>query len=227
VPKPPANSVSLVLFCRRPVPGSGKRRLARELGDSATFMLSELLLATALEDAAGWPGNRIIAPADPGDEGWARALPLAFDAVVLQPNGNLGDRLSGVDRALRRQGHTRILYIGSDAPVLGPADYQAARVGLATHDAVLGPAVDGGVTCLGSRVPWPTLAHLPWSSERLHGTLDSACRDAGMSVCTLEPRYDIDTPADLQRLCADLATDWRPARRVLYRALCGLGYCTA
>jgi len=227
VPNSPANTATLVLFCRRPKPGSGKRRLARELGDSAALLISELLMATTLEDAASWPGHRIISPADPGDEGWARSLPLDFDAVVLQPNGNLGDRLAGVDQALRAEGHTHLLYIGSDAPVLGPVDYAAARAGLAVHDVVLGPALDGGVTCLGSRKPWPTLTHLPWSSERLHLALQSACREAGMSVCNLEPRYDIDLPADLDRLCADLATDWRPARRVLYQALCGLGYCTA
>jgi glycosyltransferase A (GT-A) superfamily protein (DUF2064 family) len=225
VPRSPADTVTLVLFCRRPRPGSGKRRLARDLGDSAALLMSELLLATALEDAAGWPGGRVIAPAESGDEDWARSLPVAFDRIMLQPNGNLGDRLSGVDRALRREGHTRLLYIGSDAPVLRPADYQAARAGLLTHDVVLGPAFDGGVTCMGGRKPWPPLAHLPWSSERLHVALQSACQQAGMSVCNLEPRYDIDIPADLRRLCADLATDRRPARRALYQALCGLGYC--
>ncbi len=225
MPNSIANAVTLVVFCRRPAPGFGKRRLARELGETTTLKISELLLETTLEDAATWPGGRIIAPAEPGDEDWARSLPLDFDDVVLQPNGNLGDRLSGVDEALRRQGHRRLLYIGSDAPVLTPADYLAARASLATHDVVLGPAQDGGVTCLGSRQPWPSLTNLPWSSELLHEALQSVCQRSGMTVRNLEPRYDIDVPADLGRLCADLATDLRPARRALYQALRGLGYC--
>ncbi|MDP2324194.1 MAG: DUF2064 domain-containing protein [Gammaproteobacteria bacterium] len=224
MPHTPADAITLVVFCRRPTPGSGKRRLARDLGETTTLLISELLLATALEDAAAWPGHRIIATAEPVDEGWARSLPLDPDNVVLQPDGNLGERLMGVDRLLRSQGHTRLLYIGSDAPILSSADYQAARAGLVTHDVVLGPALDGGVTYLGSRRPWPTLTDLPWSSERLHDALQAICERSGMSVQNLELRYDIDVQADLGRLCADLSADTRPARRALYQALRSLGY---
>lgn len=220
-----AETPTLVLFCRRPAPGSGKRRLAAELGESTTFTIGELLLGAALEDLADWPGPRVIAPADAADESWARALPGAIDDVAVQPTGNLGERLAGVDRALRLLGHRRLLYIGSDSPVLSPGDYLAARQALATHDVVLGPALDGGVTCMGSRLAWPKLAQLPWSSEHLHATLQSACTQAGMSVHNLAPRYDIDVAADLHRLCADLAGDQRTARRSLYRALHSLGYC--
>lgn len=217
--------ITLVAFCRRPAPGVGKRRLARELGETATLTISHLLLATTLEDLAAWPGPRVVAPAEPADEPWARSLPVALDDVVAQPVGNLGDRLGAVDRLLRQRGHTRLLYIGSDAPVLAPADYDEAAGALATHDVVLGPALDGGVTCMGSRRAWPDLAALPWSGELLHTTLQASCESAGLTVRNLAPRYDVDVPGDLHRLCADLATDARPARRALYRALATLGYC--
>lgn len=220
----PAGAITLVAFCRRPAPGLGKRRLAGELGDPATLALCELLLATTLEDLADWPGLRVLAPADPADEPWARSLPLALDDVVPQSAGNLGDRLGGVDRLLRQRGHERLLYIGSDAPVLAAADYAAAAGALATHDVVLGPALDGGVTCLGSRRPWPDLSTLPWSSTDLHAALQASCVRAGLTVHNLAPRYDVDVPDDLRRLCADLAADPRPARRALCQALASLGY---
>jgi uncharacterized protein len=217
--------MTLVLFCRRPAPGIGKRRLASELGETATGTVSQLLLATALEDLAAWPGRKVLAPSEPADLHWARALPVAADDVVAQPEGNLGVRLAGVDRVLRDRGHTHILYIGSDAPVLGPADYLGARAALAAFDVVLGPALDGGVTCLGSHQAWPELGHLPWSGTELHTALQSVCERAGRTVQNLPPRYDVDVPADLRRLCTDLATDMRPARLALYRTLCSLGYC--
>jgi len=222
-----SEAITLVVFCRRPTLGSGKRRLAGELGEITTLMISELLLATTLEDVAAWPGRRVIAPAEPGDERWARSLPILLHDVVPQPAGNLGVRLAGVDRVLRDRGHQHLLYIGSDAPVLAMADYRSACDALLTHDVVLGPALDGGVTCLGSRQPWPDLAGLPWSSAELHATLQSLCERAGLTVCNLAPRYDVDVPADLERLCADLADDMRPARRALYRALRSLGYCSS
>ena len=217
--------MSLVVFCRRPAPGIGKRRLAGALGETVTLTLSDLLLATALEDLTDWPGRKVLAPSEPLDVSWARGLPVAADDVVAQPDGNLGVRLAGVDDVLRKRGHTHILYIGSDAPVLGPADYLGARAALAAFDVVLGPALDGGVTCLGSRHAWPPLAHLPWSGTALHAALQSVCESAGRTVQNLAPRYDVDVPADLRRLCTDLATDARPARRALYRTLCTLGYC--
>jgi len=223
----PSGALTLVAFCRRPRPGVGKRRLARELGDATALALSELMLATTLEDLADWPGRRVLAPSEPADEAWARSLALSLDDVVPQPTGNLGERLGDVDRRLRARGHATILYIGSDAPVLAPADYGEAARAFVTHDVVLGPALDGGVTCLGSRHPWPDLSDLPWSSEHLHAALQALCTGAGRTVHNLAPRYDVDVPADLRRLGADLATDARPQRRALYRALATLGYCPA
>ncbi|MEO8444477.1 MAG: DUF2064 domain-containing protein [Gammaproteobacteria bacterium] len=225
MPEAPTAAITLVLFCRRP--GTGKRRLALEIGDAAALAISEGLLASALEDAASWPGPCVLSPADAGDEAWARALPVRVDGVVVQPAGNLGERLASVDRTLRSQGHSRLLYIGSDAPVLDSDYYALARDALARHDVVLGPALDGGVTCMGARSPWPDLPDLPWSSEQLHAALESACLRNGMSVHNLPPRYDVDIAADLDRLCRDLAADKRPARRALYRVLGSLGYCQA
>lgn len=225
--QPPSEAITLVAFCRRPAPGVGKRRLVRELGEAATLTISQLLLDTTVEDLAAWPGLRVVAPAEAADEAWARSLPVRLDDVVAQPDGNLGARLGAVDRVLRGRGHKRLLYIGSDAPVLAAADYRAAASGLATHDVVLGPALDGGVTCMGSRRAWPDLTALPWSGERLHAALQACCETGGLSVQNLGTRYDVDVADDLRRLGTDLAADARPARRALYRALATLGYCRA
>ena len=225
--QPPPEAITLVAFCRRPGPGVGKRRLAAALGEAATLTISQLLLDATLEDLAAWPGLRVVAPAEPDDEAWARTLPVRLDDVVAQPDGNLGARLGAVDRVLRERGHKRLLYIGSDAPVLAAADYRAAASALATHDVVLGPALDGGVTCMGSRCAWPDLTALPWSGEHLHAALQACCEAGGLSVQNLGTRYDVDVADDLRRLGTDLAADARPARRALYRALATLGYCRA
>lgn len=85
MPHAPADAITLVVFCRCPTPGSGKRRLARELGETTTVLISELLLATALEDAAAWPGCRIIAPAEPLDEGWRVHCPWILTVSCCSP----------------------------------------------------------------------------------------------------------------------------------------------
>lgn len=210
--------VTLVIFCRRPLPGVGKRRIARELGEAPTLALARHLLATTLEDAGSWPGPVVIAPARAADERWAAGL-LPDALVIPQPAGNLGERINAVDAAARALGHSRLAYIGSDAPALTPDYFARARAALVQADVVLGPADDGGVTLMGASRAWPDLAALPWSSAGLGEELRRTCRDHGLSVAALERRYDVDRVADLTRLQADLAHDSRPTRRALLRWL--------
>lgn len=188
-------------------------------------MLSGLMLAAALEDLMAWPGARIIAPARASDMAWAGSLAVKGIRVMAQGGGNLGLRIATIDQTLRAEGHGALLYMGSDAPVLGPDDYLAARHALARSPVVLGPALDGGVTCMGSRHGWPPLTELPWGTTDLHAALQSKCEQVGHEVENIATRYDIDVVDDLYRLARDLESDPRPARMTLYRALESLGYC--
>ena len=203
----------LVIFCRRPAPGCGKRRLAAEIGDQAAAEIAGLLLDAAIEDARDWPGPVAIAPASTADADWA-ATQLARDGwrVIAQPTGNLGQRINQVDRQLRQVGITGTVFVGSDAPALQPHDYQAALAALQDHETVLAPAADGGVTLMGSVPPWPDLSSLPWGTCRLGHALEQCCERARLRIARLTERRDVDRAADLHRLLTDLDNDVRPAR---------------
>lgn len=218
------NSTALVVFCRRPTPGIGKQRLAAEIGSATAAEIAELLLGAALEDAACWPGPVVLSPSEVHDAEWAARLLDRPVHVIPQPAGNLGERLQAVDRRVREHHRAAVVFIGSDAPTLGEQDYAAARSALMHDDVVLVPALDGGVTLMAARNAWPGLTDLPWSSDQLYAALVERCATQGLRVASLPPGYDVDLAADLQRLCTDLHTDQRPARRILYRRLCSLGY---
>jgi rSAM/selenodomain-associated transferase 1 len=205
----------LVVFFRRPAPGVGKQRIAADLGAQRALELGRMLLAATIEDAEAWPGPVVLAPAAVTDAAWAGGLLSRPFSTSPQPAGSLGQRINAVDAQLRDAGAELLIYIGSDAPVLDESYYAAARRALCAHDVVLGPAEDGGVTLMGARQAWPDITGLPWSTGKLAEALAARCRDAGMSICYLEPRYDIDVQADLLRLTRDLAHDCRPARRRL------------
>jgi len=209
----------LVIFCRRPERGVGKRRIAHALGNQVALELAEHLLSTTLEDANDWPGPVVLSPAKSDDLNWARALRSPGYEVIAQPSGNLGNRINAVDQLARSKGHEQLIYIGSDAPVLTKKYFSRARVALANHDTVLGPAEDGGVTLMASRKSWPDLTALPWSSPDLGSELELICMEAGHTVYLLEPRYDIDRSTDLPKLREDLRGDSRPARMKLCRWL--------
>ena len=183
--KPPV----LVIFCRRPAPGIGKQRLAAEIGNTRAAEISALLLNTALEDAARWPGPVVLSPSETEDTGWAATLLDRPVRVIPQPAGNLGERLQAVDQLVRDHHQGPVVFIGSDAPVLSEENYEAARSALLHHDVVLAPALDGGVTLMAARHAWPALADLPWSSDRLCTALAERCTTQGLRV-TSQGRRD-------------------------------------
>lgn len=203
---------SLVLMLK--APERSKRRLAARLGDAVAAEAARRLAACAVEDLAAWPGRSWLAPAAPGDLDWLGDAATGH-SIVLQGEGNLGARIERVAATLRRQGLDAQIFIGIDCPELDAAYLARAAAALETHDFVLGPATDGGVVLMGARRAWPPLEPLPWSTPGLGAALDAACRAAGGSVATLEPRTDIDTCDDLARLRRTLAGDTRPARRAL------------
>ncbi len=205
----------LVIFCKRPFPGQGKQRLAREIGIEYAFKTACLLLDCALEDALHWGGDVVLSPSDPTDKEWAQGLLSHDTRVVPQPDKNLGERLNFIDDFLRDKGYEQLVFIGTDAPCLTPQRYQQVLQKLAGFDFVLPMSDDGGVTMMAGREPWPDLARLPWSSAQLGRSLEACCESRGYSVSILDGGYDVDVKKDVQRLLSDLKHETRPARKKL------------
>lgn len=210
---------TLVIFCKRPLPGQGKQRIARTLGKEAAFAVAKALLGCAVEDAELWPGPVVLSPAHAEDRTWAEGLLQRDCEVVPQPQGNLGEKLQWVDRSLRQSGHSKVVFIGTDAPEHTPQHYAEVCRLLAAEQVVLTPADDGGVTVMASVTGWPDLKDLPWSQEQLGDCLANSCKAAGMSVALSDGCWDVDEESDLRRLVSSLEDDARPARQQLLKVV--------
>ncbi|MBN1237669.1 MAG: DUF2064 domain-containing protein [Gammaproteobacteria bacterium] len=206
------SSTCLVLMLK--APDRSKRRLAAEMGRSAADA-ADRLSACAIEDMRHWRGFRCFAPAEAADGEWLAGRALPEGAEIRQQGENLGARINHVNRELCKLGWPRQIFIGVDCPRLDQSYLERAASALTRHDAVLGPAVDGGVVLMGARRPWPELTGLPWSTAALRDALRSTCEAAGWSVATLEPLTDVDRFEDLAPLERSLRGDPRPARRAL------------
>ncbi|PCI46282.1 MAG: hypothetical protein COB49_08705 [Alphaproteobacteria bacterium] len=215
----PDNKACLVIFCKRPTLFQGKQRLAKTIGAPQTYIFAKAFLMCALEDARSWPGPVVLSPASAEDRAWAGGLLERDHHILAQPEGCLGHRLQAIDQQLRNLGHDKIIFIGTDAPILAPHHYQEARKALEEYDVVLSPASDGGVTIMGSRKGWPQMTGLPWSTEHLGATLENLCCDHGHRVKKISPSYDIDVEEDLLKLWRDMRDEQRPARQELCRKL--------
>jgi uncharacterized protein len=190
-----------------------KRRLVETIGAPRATQAAQRLLDCACEDLAAWPGPVCVAPSAVDE--CIDTPPAA--AVVVQRGGNLGERINYVNDELLRRGFEQQIFIGIDCPGLDVAYLERAAVALGDHEAVLGPAADGGVVLMGVSGRWPPLAALPWSTSTLFESLHSTCTAGGRRAATLPRLHDIDTLGDLLALRTELLGDSRPARRALVR----------
>jgi uncharacterized protein len=195
----------VVLFMKAPVPGRCKTRLVPEVAPADA---AELYRAFCLD---GLDAVRLL-PADV----W-----LAYDAhpefptpawtgtktrFFFQEGANLGQRLIHAFRTMFEKGHKRVVALGTDAPSLPGERVEEAFRALESHDAVFGPAEDGGYYLAGLARFLPELFHnIPWSTSEVMACTRENISRHGVKTFFLSPHYDVDTAADLRRLAHDLS----------------------
>jgi len=189
----------LVIFARAPRLGAVKRRLARDIGDLAAWRFYTGVLhrmAETLGRDARWDCRLAVTG---GPARWPRHV-----ARIGQGRGDIGVRM---DRVMRILPPGPVVIIGTDIPDIAPRHIAAAFRALGDHDAVFGPADDGGYWLIGLRrrpfrpsllgpVRWST-EHALADTERLFGPRVRAAR--------LETLTDVDDARSLAR--------WRAGRQ--------------
>ena len=144
-----ASDVQVAVFAKAPVPGEVKTRLVPLLGaqDAAELhaTLVRLAIGTAIQSGIG-PVSLWCMP-NTGHPFFSACAEQFGVALYEQRGGHLGERMSRALHALLAAGPA--LIVGSDCPALRAEDLRAAAGSLATHDAVIQPAEDGGYVLLG------------------------------------------------------------------------------
>ena len=201
----------LAVFMRWPQPGQAKTRLEPLLGPGDTVRLYRALVEKtfAATHSLSLLGKRVIAYVEPADRCDDVAAWLGAPVEVWpQPDAGLGERCQHVfDRAFT-EGAERVAIIGSDLPGIGGALLGQAFSSLREHDAVLGPAADGGYWLLGMARPVPHVFHdVPWSTDRVANVTRERLNDAGIQPLELPTMRDVDTPDDLHAVLPDWR-DW-------------------
>jgi rSAM/selenodomain-associated transferase 1 len=196
----------LLLFSKPSHPGRVKTRLIGELSAGEAAALHAAFQDDLLDRLRGGDFDLQVAWALGPDE----PLPAVAAPGVRQEGADLGERLWG---ALRRaaQSYPVVAAVGSDHPDLPTERIHDAFARLETGSpVVLGPAEDGGYYLVGARAETldrALFARIPWSTDRVLATTLERCRELGLEPSLLAPARDVDTPADLRRLAAELAAD--------------------
>lgn len=194
------------IFAKHWEPGRVKTRLARELGQVPAAELHRHFVETLLLRFAAVADRQVLCYSPPAAAAEFAALPLDRWKLLPQADGDLGARLRHYFETAFATGARRVVLIGSDSPNLPAAYVAEAFESLQTHPVVLGPSADGGYYLVGAAggVP-PIFDDIAWSTPQVWTQTVTCLRSAGIPFHALPAWYDVDEPADLRKLAAELA----------------------
>lgn len=196
---------SILLFLRHPAPGRVKSRLAAVLGDDAALELYRCFVLDILDaiELTGRHHRICVHPPDaiPAVSAWLGA----HRSYLPQTGADLGERMEQAFRAEFTEGRERAILIGSDIPDLPALVLHEALDALDRHDAVIGPARDGGYYLIGFRreefVP-SIFRNIAWSRQDVFERTMAVFRRTRSPVHVLRQWQDVDTLEDLRDLRA-------------------------
>lgn len=196
----PFPAARIMVFAKAPIPGDVKTRLIPRLGKPGAALLHERLTRHALAlTANAWlcPVQLWCAPTT--EHGFFAACQAEFDVSLHAQQGNdLGERMAAAFE------HTLLdadyaLVIGTDCPSLRKTDLREALTALAAgHDAVLGPAQDGGYVLLGLRRAAHILFEdIAWGGRDVLSDTRERLQQLNWRWHELQTHADVDRPEDL------------------------------
>lgn len=195
-------NVRVAVFAKAPIPGEVKTRLQGILGAEGAAALHAGLvrqaLATAIESRVG--SVELHCAPDESHEFFAACEKRFGVRLVAQKGADLGERMrNAFDRAFAAG--DSLVIIGSDCPTLHANDLRDAATALASHDAVIAPAEDGGYALIGLAAPVEKLFDdVDWGTDAV--LRQTRARFAAKNVTCVELReaWDVDRPEDYARL---------------------------
>ena len=187
----------VVVFLKAPRLGQVKSRLAAGIGWEAATRFHRTQAQRLIRALARDPRWRTTLWLTPRDALGHRDLPRIGLSRFDQGAGDLGQRMARPFRLLPRGA---VVLMGSDVPDLTSGIVSRAFHLLGSHDAVFGPAQDGGywlVGFSGAARRRPLFGDVRWSTR--HALADTLAGLQRMRVALLPPLMDIDTPEDYRR----------------------------
>jgi len=192
----------LLVVAKAPVPGRAKTRLAAAVGAVAAADIAAAALLDTLEVVREVGASSVVALTGRLEECARRhelEEALSCVHVIGQRGAGLGERLANAHAdAARLTRADAVVQIGMDTPQLTADLLRDAVAGLASADAAIGPAVDGGWWCLAVRdaALAQCLAVVPMSRADTGARTCEALRRAGARVERLLELSDVDTLTD-------------------------------
>ncbi len=189
---------TLIVMVKEPRPGRVKTRLGRDIGmvPAAWWFRHQVRGLLARVRDPRWQVVLAVAPDVAGlrSRVWPADLPRR-----PQGRGDLGARMA---RMLRAADGAPACVIGADIPGVTRARVAEAFAALGDHDAVFGPAPDGGYWLVGlkhpAKQPLGFMKGVRWSSE--DALADTIATLPDYRIARIATLQDVDTVDDMHHL---------------------------
>lgn len=186
----------LIIFYRNPEFGKVKNRLAVTVGEDRALAIYLYMAAHARRVSSLISVDRVVYYSSfiDREDNW----PNDAFAKRLQHGDDLGERMKHAFEESFKSGYDSVCIIGTDCLEITDKILTNAFEALDHHDAVIGPAADGGYYLLGMNQFMPELFdNKEWSTRSVcDDTLDDFKRFK-CSYHLLPVLHDVDTEADL------------------------------
>lgn len=200
----------VVVMVKAPRAGSVKTRLVPPLSESEAASLAACFAQDTILNARRVLPNVLVAYA-PADARLDLEPLLPTDLLWFAQVGNdLGQRLDSVVNHVSQLGFSPLILLGADSPTLPTAFLQQALQALVSNqaDISLGPTDDGGYYLIGLHHPVPDLfQNIDWSTPAVYRQTAANASALNLRLNTTPCWYDVDTPADFERLRDQIFSD--------------------
>ncbi len=214
---------TLAVVARAPTPGRCKTRLNPRLSPQEAATFYEAMLLDTLDALSEVTCGRRVVLAAPEDDGVARLRELVPSVweVMTQRGADLGERLANGMCDLS-QPEKALALISSDAPTIPISAISTALASLGRSPrALLGACEDGGYYLIAMNVlELGVFNGISWSTPIVAEQTRARLRELALPWDELPLAIDIDTPADLDRLRAELSR--RPGHALRCAKLLGI-----
>ena len=198
---------SLNIFAKTPILGTVKTRMSPPLSPPQCLRLHRALLSHTLAQM-----RPLIAPGVKASLCLTGTLREALDqtgqmeargfSTDVQHGAHLGERLTHALTTRIHQGYSKVIFIGTDCPMLGAKTVRKAIRSLNQQEVVIGPTKDGGYYLIGFAAYLPKiLQEIPWGTPTVYETTLDRLRQQRVGWKSLEQQVDLDTFGDLKQFC--------------------------
>jgi rSAM/selenodomain-associated transferase 1 len=197
------SEVRILIFAKAPQPGAVKTRLIPALGaQGAATLHAQLVEHTLAMVCAAGTGRVELHCAPNTSNPFFRFCSAKYGiALAAQSDGDLGERMfDAFSEALNTTSH--VILVGTDCPALTVSylieALEALRDG---SDAVFVPAEDGGYALIGlGKCDARLFEGISWGGSQVMAQTRGRLRELRWRWRELDPLWDVDRPADYQRL---------------------------